>query len=514
MQRIKRTMQNVTQYLKCIALSGLMTLALPLYAQTSNHDPSFKEELEALKEELKSLKKELAELKANPPKQKEASSASMNTASKTNSNQRPLPTGKNVQDQETLKLKKLEHLAHHYKTCRIEDAKVVAEQQKQDPPPPIKKTLSQYASKSTVQPENLNASSNQTAAERNNFLFALHQALAWGGQDISTLITGEASVGFMKQAGEHSSFNTVDFNPILLATYKDFFFLRAALDFTLDDDGNTQSSLDFANLNWVLSDYAVFGAGKVDSNLGQFVQNLSPDWINRLASPPPGFDGDQAAPQSDIGIYIRGGFPLFFHMNANYAVYTANGPRGYVDLTNNLVDHIGTDGYPNGFGNYVAGGRFGLLPIPQLEIGVSGAIGKLALIDLADETTLLQRGRGYNVLGADFNFQWRNWNFRGEIIQQKMVSQIYNILTPYAESWNAWYLQAAYRIPSSRLEPVLRFGKFKTPFSEQNQQQWVFGLDYWFAPSIVGKIAYQLNQGQMGTLNNANAFLLQIAFGF
>lgn len=40
------------------------------------------------------------------------------------------------------------------------------------------------------------------------------------------------------------------------------------------------------------------------------------------------------------------------------------------------------------------------------------------------------------------------------------------------------------------------------------------GLNYWFAPSIVGKVAYEFNHGLAGTANDSNQLLLQFAYGF
>lgn len=305
----------------------------------------------------------------------------------------------------------------------------------------------------------------------------------------------------------------MDFNPILLFTYKDLVFLRSAIDFALDDQGNTQTSLNYTNINLFLNDYASFGAGKFDSALGYFVQNLSPSWINKLPQAPAGFNSDQAAPQADVGIQLRGGFPLFSTAKGNYYIYVANGPRGLVDTTNVVLDHISTNGFTNNLGNYVVGSRLGFLLIPKLEIGISAAIGKLALLDMADGTTVLQRGRRYSALGADISYKYNNLDLRGEIIQQQVSSQVGSFI-PQAERWKAWYLQAAYRFPSANWEPVVRYGKFTSPISSQQQGQFTFGLDYWFAPSIAAQAAFEINHGQKGSGNNANLFLIQLVFGF
>ena len=75
-----------------------------------------------------------------------------------------------------------------------------------------------------------------------------------------------------------------------------------------------------------VNDYVALVGGKFLSPIGQFRQNLHPSWINKLASAPPGFGHDGAAPTSDIGLQARGGFQIG-NMFANYAVYASNGPE-------------------------------------------------------------------------------------------------------------------------------------------------------------------------------------------
>jgi len=118
--------------------------------------------------------------------------------------------------------------------------------------------------------------------------------LSWSWEDLLVEVHGSISTGFNKTNGQDSFFDLVDFNPLFLANYRDLFLFRAAVDFSINQDGDTDTSLDFANINLFLNDYMIFGAGKFDSALGQFVQNISPAWINKLPSAPIGFDGDQA----------------------------------------------------------------------------------------------------------------------------------------------------------------------------------------------------------------------------
>ena len=290
-------------------------------------------------------------------------------------------------------------------------------------------------------------------------------------------------------------------------------FLGSFVDFSLDDDANTNVSLDTLNFNLMVNDSMVFGIGAFDSPLGYFVQNLSPSWINKLPTLPAGFDSDEAAPQSQLGSQLRGGFYLFSNLKMNYIAFVANGPRAYADDTTGLIDYISTDPFPNNYGNFIGGGRVGILPIPDLEIGFSGAGGKLALFDLNSNLTLGEPGRDYTSLGADLSFRWRNWDLRAEVIKQQ-VGSLKTSLFPQGAGWKAWYLQAAYLIPATKLQPVVRWGGYTSPVSSQSQHQVTLGLDYWFAPSLALQAAYEFNNGQAGTDSDSNLFLIQLVYGF
>lgn len=339
--------------------------------------------------------------------------------------------------------------------------------------------------------------------------------ISWQGPDLSFLIAGGASVGYTKHFGKRESFDILDLDPVLLFNYKDLLLMRSALSFSVDDQGNTSVGLDNLNLNLFINDYVVFGLGKFDSPLGSFVQNISPSWINRLPDAPVGFDGDEAAPQAQIGTYLQGGFRLTETFSGNYILFLANGPQGSVDLTNVVIDHISTDGFTNNHSNFITGVRLGILPIPKLEFGFSGAAGKLALIDMADNTTVVQRGRNYYVWGFDAAFKPGNWDLRGEYIQQQVSSDRRpgNII-PQGEKWKAWYLQVAYWIPTTNFEPVVRYGRFLAAVASQNQRQWSFGLDYWFTSSFAAQAAYEFNKGQKHSDSNNNQFLIQLVFGY
>jgi hypothetical protein len=338
----------------------------------------------------------------------------------------------------------------------------------------------------------------------------------YGGSDLSADWHGVGTLEFRKTNKFNSSFDLVDFNPILLVRYQDSFLFRGSLNFAINDQGGTDASLDFANINWFANDCMVLALGKFDSDLGQFIQNLSPAWINKLPDAPVGFNGDQAAPQSEVGLTMRGGIPFREGSKFKYAFFISNGPHAKVDTTNNIINFISTDGYINQNSDFIYGTRLALhtmIMMLEIELGVSGATGRLDMYNAADNITLVQQGRGYNVLGADLAVHSNGMKLLGEIIQQKVNAQSPSIVQS-SNAWRAWYLQLSYKNLNTKFEPIVRYGKYISPLVIANQQQLAIGLDYWFAPSIVAKFAYEFNNGLKGTITDANCIIAQVAFGF
>jgi len=180
----------------------------------------------------------------------------------------------------------------------------------------------------------------------------VQQAAEWKSPNTLVHLAGYADVGFEKREGDDGSFVVGTFSPIFHYQYRDIVMMEAELEFKVGDDGETEIALEYMALDWFINDYAVLVTGKFLSPIGQFRQNLHPSWINKLASAPPGFGHDGAAPVSDLGIMLRGGFPLG-NIRANYAVYTSNGPE-----LNAEAEDDGSGGIEGYELDGVAAGRF------------------------------------------------------------------------------------------------------------------------------------------------------------
>lgn len=320
------------------------------------------------------------------------------------------------------------------------------------------------------------------------------------------VLTGSAAVGYTDMRGSNSSFSMAEFNPIFLYQYKDLLLFRAQLATGVDADGGTEVALEYANANLFVNDTLTLYAGKFLSPAGYFFQNLHPPWINRLPSRPPGFGNEgSAAPEAFVGLGGLGGFALGETARANYSLYVGNSPLLELNEDGNEIEAIEAEGNTlSANGGKVVGGRIGVLPIPGLELGVSGGTGRVAI---PGEST-----RSYSLLGADASYMRGGLGLHAEYIQQG-VGALSSSVAPEARTWRTWYAQLAYRIPSTKWEPVVRYGDYKGPYEEQQLKQWALGLDYWFTSSAVGKIAYEFNKGLAGTPNDVDRFLLQFGYG-
>lgn len=360
-----------------------------------------------------------------------------------------------------------------------------------------------------------------TRAEGKALEQEVNAASEW--KDPNTLIhmSGYADVGYVDGDNQEGSFVVGTFSPIFHFQYKDMFMLESEIEFEVEDDGETNVALEYLTIDWFVNDYAALSGGKFLSPIGQFRQNLHPSWINKMASAPPGFGHDGAAPVSETGLQLRGGFPIG-NMRSNYAVYVGNGPELIAEWDGSEFELDGIEAEGKGTdrdGKKVWGGRFAILPVAGLEIGVSAATGKATVTSVEDDTgtapgLMNEQARDYDVLGFDAVWQYRSLTLRGEYVKSEVGSATTGASASDGGEWTTWYTQGSYLIPTTKFEGVIRYADFDSPHDSQDQEQWAAGLNYLFASNIIGKITYESNDGQTGAIADDDRWYLQMAYGF
>jgi len=346
-------------------------------------------------------------------------------------------------------------------------------------------------------------------------------ATEWQTPNTLAHVAGYASINYVDAQNSDGSYNVGNFSPIFHFQYRDLVMLESELEFSVKPDGETEVGIDYLTVDWFINDYMVLVAGQYLSPIGNFRQNIHPSWINKMASPPPGFGHGGAAPVSDMGLQLRGGFPTG-SMRSTYAVYVSNGPE-LNSFTANGSDFVLEAVMAQGFGadrdgNKVYGGRYSLLPMNGLELGISGATGKASVtkLDTAGVVTELaaENARDYNVFGLDVSWHLKTLSVFAEYIKTDLGSAKSGQTASAGANWQTWYTQASYQFPSIKLEPVLRYTDFNSPEASKDQKQWMLGLNYLFTSNFIAKVGYEFNDGLSGTKADDDRVLLQFAYGF
>ncbi len=352
----------------------------------------------------------------------------------------------------------------------------------------------------------------------------VHSSAEWRSPSTLIHMAGYADTGYASVEGGDDSFVVGSFSPIFHFQYRDIVMLESELEFEVGEDGETETNLEYLTIDWFINDYTALVVGKFLSPVGQFRQNLHPSWINKLPSAPPGFGHDGAAPVSDVGAQLRGGFPAG-NMRANYALYVSNGPELNAvteDGADFELEGIRAEGFgSDSDGEKTVGGRLGILPFPSLEIGLSLVTGKASVTQLEVEADPDAGGplsdassRSYDVSGVDFVWHGSNVSLRGEYVKAKLGAATAGEAAGDGASWQTWYVQGSYRWPASKWESVFRYTDFDSPHAAEDQKQTALGVNYLVTNNFIFKAAYEFNDGQAGSPSDSDRTLLQLAYGF
>jgi len=348
----------------------------------------------------------------------------------------------------------------------------------------------------------------ETAAARAE---ATRIASQWQNTTSAFHLSGYGAASYVNRENGNDEFSGVNFNPIFHFQYRDSILWESELELDIEDDGEIELNLEYSTIDWFINDYTALLAGKFQSPLGQFRQNLHPAWINKLPSAPPGFGHDGAAPEAEVGVQVRGGSPLSRAMHANYAFYVGNGPE--LEAEEGEIHGIVSEGFTRDVDDPILGGRLGFLPVTNLEIGFSGALGKATVTENDGAEIEDDPSRDYEAIGADLHYRWRDIEARGELIRQK-IDDAPGSLAEDGGRWRAWYLQLAYRLGRSPWEGIARYTDFDSPIPEQRQEQWMLGLDYLIAPNAIVKLGYEFNDGLEEAETDDDRWLLELAYGY
>jgi hypothetical protein len=330
---------------------------------------------------------------------------------------------------------------------------------------------------------------------------------------------------------QHGSGNFVfdGFEPIILLQLNDHILLETELEFHLDG-----VEIGYAQMDYIVNDCLTVTGGRYLAPIGFFNERLHPAWINKLPDFPLVNRSVSPSDFSLNGVQLRGATYLAgLPVKAEYSLYAANGvgvPDG-ADATTlgNLGAFVETTKQVN---NGLAwGGRLGLwVPEAGFNVGASMFFNRPYGADAGPDLALWGIDAGYHMGDWDLRFEYANLfqrNAVGSPIDESSVGSIVRR--------SGFYIQAAYRpyeATNERLRntefvfrfspvrfsginaPGLALDEFESPLDVPvNREQYTFGINYYFYPSLVIKFAYEINK-EHGIDLRDNLFLTQLAWGF
>jgi len=182
--------------------------------------------------------------------------------------------------------------------------------------------------------------------------------------------------------------------------------------------------------------------------------------------------------------------------------------------------------------NKALGGRIGILPLANLEVGASVLASKIRGKKVAGISGELTEG-DFLWWGVDAAYTKGGVSLRAEYFSADLDSFRSQTTAGAATSlipttdWQGWYAQAAYQfsgltsMPVLRnLEGVLRYGEFDVDgFSSfvtngAPEDRFSIGLNYLIAPSAVLKTSVSWREFREAGVEDATEFRTQVSYGF
>ena len=334
-------------------------------------------------------------------------------------------------------------------------------------------------------------------------------------------ILGDAEFQYVNADHQHGAFVQGDFAPIFLYRGGENILFEAGFDTTIANNApngggeTTTFNLSFAQLDYVLNDYATFCAGEMLLPMGTYSERGA-GWLNKIPDDPLAVDA--LLPGSGVGAQLRGAVPLGEAGKLfNYSVYCVNGP-GSSDGTGNagsldLGGNVGrrSDGVlANLHNNPAGGGRLAVFlpfkPRYDLELGVSAQVGEW---DNAGNHLWMA-----GVIDASLHLG-PNFELKGEYIASRYGSDDLGTINQYG-----WWVQAGYKLAGlnlelpaiSNLELIGRYDSLHDGLTTTTDRYTV-GAVYYVTTALLLEGDYEFINSTDPT-QPSNQLLLQISYGF
>jgi hypothetical protein len=317
-------------------------------------------------------------------------------------------------------------------------------------------------------------------------------------------------------------FSTPDFAPFFFVQLNEQFLLTANVDIS-----NAGVSVGEAQIDWLATDWLTVVLGRYLTPIGFFNERLNHEWINRLPDVPLMFR--QVSPlTSTDGVMLRGATYLCCSpIKLEYELYGGNGLQAATPPAtySAAVDLEGITGGPDETNVKALGGRLGFwVPEWGLTGGVSTYFNGRYSSAAPDQFNLWQLDLGYRKGDWDLRFEYADTyqqaaGYIGNNIHRRgFYAQV--AYRPYhLEHCILQKLEVAFRysrvwfkgIDPAQLDPTAFASPVDIPV---NRDQYTFGINYYFYPSMALRFAYEVNHEFNGIDFHDNQFLAQFVWAF
>lgn len=323
-----------------------------------------------------------------------------------------------------------------------------------------------------------------------------------------------------------------EFTPDFLLKLNDWILLEAEIG--IGSDGSVSAG-SFAQMDFFVNDWLTINAGRFVTPIGFYNLRLNNPWINKLPSDAPGSGPlvwqQVLPPLAMLGVQASGAFylgssPIKMEYNAyvgngmNFAPAKAGAPT--LDELANLQNMEST--FSTVSNNVTVGGRLGLW---YPEKGWAGGFSYLH-----NPHYMAGSDNAINIYAIDLNYHMGNWDARAEygLTNQQAKPFLAENITR-----QGFWAQLAYRPRDAvnkhvqNVEFVYRYtyasfgginangldlSTYGTPIDVPvRRQQNEIGVNYYFYPRAMMKIAYQIND-ELGFHLHDNQILAELAWGF
>lgn len=256
-----------------------------------------------------------------------------------------------------------------------------------------------------------------------------------------------ASFAYTDEAGP--TFDKAVLAPVFLWRLHERVLVEAELEFTYADD-EFDVGLEYAQIDLMPWDELTVAIGLFLQPLGVYSERIHPTWINRMPDAPYPYQGGHHGgplPGAGLGLQLRGAAAIGPQSAVNYVAFVSNGPS-QVGVTFSPSIQV-----PDNNWNKFVGGRFGYLPIRQIEFGVSATGGQW------DDDV----NRSFVAMVADTMIHLDGLNVVGEYIATRTEQ-----LDADVQWRQLWWAETAYRFThapgqAANFELVARYGGAALP---------------------------------------------------